>query len=62
MSTQSPMADNEAGADRLGGTVIIGGDMPVHRLGFGAMRLCGPGVWGEPADAARAKACAQARS
>ena len=49
------MADNEAGADRLGGTVIIGGDMPVHRLGFGAMRLCGPGVWGEPADAARAK-------
>lgn len=55
MSTQSPMADNEAGADRLGGTVIIGGDMPVHRLGFGAMRLCGPGVWGEPADAARAK-------
>lgn len=55
MSTQSPMADNEAGAERLGGTVIIGGDMPVHRLGFGAMRLCGPGVWGEPADAARAK-------
>ncbi len=55
MSTQSPMADNEAGADRLGGTVIIGGDMPVHRLGFGAMRLCGPGVWGEPADPAQAK-------
>jgi aryl-alcohol dehydrogenase-like predicted oxidoreductase len=55
MSTQSPMADNEAGAERLGGTVIIGGDMPVHRLGFGAMRLCGPGVWGEPADPAQAK-------
>ena len=55
MSTQSPMADNEAGADRLGGTVIIGGDMPVHRLGFGAMRLCGPGVWGEPADPAQSK-------
>ena len=55
MSTQSPMADNEAGAERLGGTVIIGGDMPVHRLGFGAMRLCGPGVWGEPADPAQAR-------
>ena len=55
MSTQSPMADNEAGAERLGGTVIIGGDMPVHRLGFGAMRLCGPGVWGEPSDPAQAK-------
>jgi pyridoxine 4-dehydrogenase len=26
------------------------GDLEVGRLGFGAMRLCGPGVWGEPAD------------
>ena len=26
----------------------IGGDMPVHRMGFGAMRLTGPGVWGPP--------------
>jgi len=32
------------------GTFAIGGDVPVHRLGFGAMRLTGPGVWGEPAD------------
>jgi aryl-alcohol dehydrogenase-like predicted oxidoreductase len=28
----------------------IGGDLPVHRLGFGAMRITGPGIWGEPAD------------
>ena len=28
----------------------IGGDLPVHRLGYGAMQLPGPGVWGEPAD------------
>ena len=28
----------------------IGGDLPVHRLGYGAMQLTGPGVWGEPAD------------
>jgi pyridoxine 4-dehydrogenase len=28
----------------------IGGDLPVHRLGYGAMQLSGPGVWGPPAD------------
>jgi aryl-alcohol dehydrogenase-like predicted oxidoreductase len=32
------------------GTFAIGGDLPVHRLGFGAMQLTGRGVWGEPAD------------
>src|SRR4051794_36966043 len=32
------------------GTFTIGGDLPVHRLGYGAMQLTGPGVWGEPAD------------
>jgi pyridoxine 4-dehydrogenase len=32
------------------GTLELGGDLPVNRLGFGAMRLCGPGVWGEPED------------
>jgi pyridoxine 4-dehydrogenase len=36
------------------GTFAIGGDLPVHRLGFGTMRLTGPGVWGEPADHAEA--------
>jgi pyridoxine 4-dehydrogenase len=38
------------------GTFAIGGDLPVHRLGFGAMQLTGPGVWGEPADTAEAVA------
>ena len=33
------------------GTFQIGGDLPVHRLGFGAMRITGKGIWGEPADA-----------
>ena len=42
--------------DRLGGTITIGGDLTVRRLGFGAMRLCGPGVWGEPDDPAAARA------
>lgn len=32
------------------GTFAIGGDLPVHRLGFGAMQLPGPGVWGESRD------------
>lgn len=32
------------------GTFALGGDLPVHRLGFGAMQLTGTGVWGEPAD------------
>jgi pyridoxine 4-dehydrogenase len=33
----------------------IGGDLPVHRLGFGAMRITGPGIWGEPEDPAEAR-------
>jgi pyridoxine 4-dehydrogenase len=36
------------------GTFKIGGELEVHRLGFGAMRVTGPGIWGEPADRAEA--------
>lgn len=36
------------------GTFDIGGDLTVNRLGFGAMRITGKGVWGEPADRAEA--------
>lgn len=32
------------------GMFVIGGDLPVYRLGFGAMRVTGEGIWGEPAD------------
>lgn len=32
------------------GTFLIGGDLPVHRLGHGTMRLVGEGAWGEPED------------
>ena len=32
------------------GTMTLGGDLEVHRLGFGAMRITGSGVWGPPAD------------
>jgi pyridoxine 4-dehydrogenase len=37
------------------GTFLIGGDLPVHRLGYGTMRLVGHGAWGEPADPAEAR-------
>lgn len=32
------------------GTFMIGGDLTVVRLGYGAMQLTGPGIWGEPRD------------
>jgi pyridoxine 4-dehydrogenase len=32
------------------GTITIGGDLTVNRMGFGAMRLTGRGIWGPPAD------------
>lgn len=38
----------------LSGTFSIGGELTIHRLGFGAMRITGPGIWGPPADRAEA--------
>jgi pyridoxine 4-dehydrogenase len=38
------------------GVIDIGGDLTVNRLGFGAMRLTGEGIWGPPRDLAQAKA------
>ena len=38
------------------GIIEIGGDLVVRRMGFGAMRITGDGVWGEPPDADQAKA------
>jgi aryl-alcohol dehydrogenase-like predicted oxidoreductase len=38
------------------GTIDVGGDLTVNRLGFGAMRITGPGVWGDPPDRDRAQA------
>jgi len=37
------------------GTFTLGSDLTVNRLGFGAMRITGPGIWGEPKDPAEAK-------
>ena len=38
------------------GTIDVGGDLTVNRLGYGAMRITGDGIWGEPPDRERAKA------
>jgi pyridoxine 4-dehydrogenase len=35
---------------KAAGELVLGGDMPVRRLGFGAMRITGDGIWGEPRD------------
>ena len=42
------------------GIFKIGGDLPVVRLGFGTMRLTGPGIWGPPADREEALATLRA--
>ena len=47
----TPLTPNAAAS----GTFCLGGDLPVHRLGYGAMRLTGKGIWGEPKDPAEAK-------
>ncbi|HTX62319.1 MAG TPA: aldo/keto reductase [Acidimicrobiales bacterium] len=41
---------DESKPARASGTFALGGDLLVHRLGFGAMQLPGPGVWGEPTN------------
>ena len=37
------------------GEFLLGGDLPVFRMGFGAMRVTGRGIWGPPADKDRAR-------
>jgi pyridoxine 4-dehydrogenase len=38
------------------GTIGVGGDLTVNRMGFGAMRVTGQGIWGEPPDREQARA------
>jgi aryl-alcohol dehydrogenase-like predicted oxidoreductase len=49
-----PAADRPKPA-AAAGNIVLGGDMPVHRMGFGAMRITGLGIWGEPKDPAEAR-------
>jgi aryl-alcohol dehydrogenase-like predicted oxidoreductase len=46
-----PLSDPSAA-----GTLTLGGELTVRRLGFGAMRITGEGVWGEPDDREEARA------
>jgi aryl-alcohol dehydrogenase-like predicted oxidoreductase len=47
--------DTQASSAAASGTFLIGGDLPVHRLGYGTMRLVDDGAWGEPADPVEAR-------
>src|ERR1700716_2048949 len=49
------MANTTAGMATASGTFAIGGDLTVNRLGYGAMRITGDGIWGEPKDREGAK-------
>ena len=44
------MAQSNTITAAAAGTISFGGDLPAHRFGFGAMRITGQGIWGEPAD------------
>jgi pyridoxine 4-dehydrogenase len=49
VSTRTPITASAAG------TIDIGGDLTVNRLGFGTMRITGSGIWGDPPDPKQAK-------
>jgi aryl-alcohol dehydrogenase-like predicted oxidoreductase len=49
-----PVAGSKNVSAKASGTFLLGGDLPIQRLGFGAMRITGKGIWGEPTDRAEA--------
>jgi pyridoxine 4-dehydrogenase len=48
------MPQTQAITASAAGTLTLGGDLTVNRLGYGAMRITGPGIWGPPKDKAAA--------
>jgi pyridoxine 4-dehydrogenase len=48
MTPKSTTASATVAPAAAGGTFALGGDLTVNRMGFGAMRLTGPGIWGPP--------------
>src|ERR671917_1134316 len=50
------MTDRDVGPNAAPAGTFALGDLNVNRLGFGAMRITGPGIWGEPEDLDEAKA------
>ncbi|HEX4647480.1 MAG TPA: aldo/keto reductase, partial [Steroidobacteraceae bacterium] len=55
MAPREALRASTAAPAAAAGTLTIGGDLTVNRLGFGAMRITGSGIWGEPPDAAEAR-------
>src|SRR5713226_6687437 len=54
MQNQKSAVQRNQALAKKSGEFLIGGDLRVTRLGFGAMRITGDGVWGEPTDRAEA--------
>ena len=50
------MSESKSAHAGMAGPIDVGGDLTVNRVGFGAMRITGAGIWGEPADRGEAKA------
>ena len=48
------MSQTQAITASAAGTLTLGGDLTINRLGYGAMRITGPGIWGPPKDKAAA--------
>ena len=49
-------ADRDTLSAAAAGTFTLGGDLGVNRMGYGAMRVTGPGIWGDPPDPQAARA------
>jgi aryl-alcohol dehydrogenase-like predicted oxidoreductase len=54
MQNDTPSVQRNEPPTKKSGEFLIGNDLHVTRLGFGAMRITGEGIWGEPADRAEA--------
>jgi pyridoxine 4-dehydrogenase len=48
------MADLASPSAKASGTFKLGGELEIHRLGYGAMRITGPGIWGPPDEPSEA--------
>ena len=53
---EASVNDTKSSTAAAAGTVTLGGALTVHRLGYGAMRLTGAGIWGPPKDRSEALA------
>jgi len=54
MNMNEKMENTRSLSAASSGTIALGGELTVHRLGFGAMRITGDGIWGPPKDPAAA--------